>query len=221
MRQSRGNGDTDEVKAEAREELRGVLLGIGLRENELLEPLVAELRFRGCRPRKSWRLANEFTQQQVAAEFNRLTGKPNAPMKAARISEYESWPVPRGTGRMHPRPTLEVLKNLAAIYRTSWDRLVDTADLAQMPSAEVAAYRAVVSRRTTALARWVAPETIRNDVSGRSARWRHEMRDRRSLIVFDNALDSKQVRALLPEARESVPLPDRIQEDLRRLGFGC
>ncbi|MEC3919667.1 tetratricopeptide repeat protein [Nocardia sp. CDC160] len=247
-------------------------------------------------------MANEFTQQHVAAQFNRLTGKPSAPMKAARISEYESWPGARGAGRVHPRPTLDVLKNLAVIYRTSWDQLVDTADLAQMPSAEVAAYRAVVARRTTALpaaadsgfpsglvpfvgrtepqrllrerieahlysggpgvhvvnglagvgktalARWVVetfgdrypdgiiwenlhghtdgrpprtpagvleqmllklgvpPETIKTDTGHRSARWRHEMRDRRSLIVFDNVLDSKQVRALLPEARDSFVL---------------
>ncbi|WP_040813694.1 tetratricopeptide repeat protein [Nocardia concava] len=302
MAAAQKNGESDVVGSDARKELRGILLGIGLRENELLEPLVAELRHRGCRPRKAWRLANEFTQQQVADEFNRLTGKPSAPMKAARISEYESWPGPRGAGRIHPRPTLEVLKNLAAIYRTSWDQLVDTADLAQMPSAEVAAYRALISRRTTALpaasdngfpselvpfvgrteqqrqlrdrieahlnsggpsvhvvnglagvgktalARWmvetfegrypdgviwenlhghtdgrpprtpagvleqvllkigVPPETIKTDIGPRSARWRHEMRDRRSLIVFDNALDSKQVRALLPEARDCFVL---------------
>lgn len=52
----------------------------------------------------------------------------------------------------------------------------------------------------------VAPETIENDTSRRAARWRLEMRDRRSLVVLDNALDSKQVRALLPEARDGFVL---------------
>ncbi|WP_405486502.1 tetratricopeptide repeat protein [Nocardia sp. NBC_00511] len=295
------NGESEIYGADARKELRRILLGIGLRENEMLEPLAAELRHRGCRPRKAWRLANEFTQQQVADRFNQRTGKPSAPMKAARISEYESWPGPRGAGRAHPRPTLEVLKTLAALYRTSWDRLVDTADLAQMPSADVAAFRAEVALRTTALpaadsgfpsglvpfvgraeqqrllrdrvdahlsrrgptvhvlnglagmgktalARWlveafrdrfpdqviwenlhghtdgrpprttagvleqmllkigVPPETIETDTERRSARWRREMRDRRVLLVLDNALDSKQVRPLLPESRDCFVL---------------
>lgn len=293
------NGESDDADphdhgADARKDLRRILLGIGLRENELLEPLVDELRSRGCRPRKAWRLANELTQQEVAGEFNRLTGKPSAPMKAARISEYESWPGPRGVGRNRPRPTVEVLKNLAAIYRTSWERLVDTADLLAMPSPDVIAYREAVVRRCTArptgrglpeeimpfvgrdvqlaelsqrieqqvaahrpavhvinglagvgktaLARnlvkeysdrypdgwiWedlrghtegreprtpagvleqlllrigVPPETIEPDQARRAERWRYEMRERRMLIVFDNVLNSKQVRDLLPHA---------------------
>lgn len=286
--------DPGDVGAEARKELRGFLLGLGLREHELLEPLADELRHRGCRPRKAWRLANELTQQEVAGEFNRLTGKPSAPMKAARISEYESWPGPRGAGRNRPRPTVDVLKNLAAIYRTTWDKLVDPVDLRAMPTADRAAFRDAVARRCTArpvgrglpaeimpffgraeqraelyrriraqlaanrpavhvinglagvgktaLARavvkehsdrypdgwiWedlrghtegreprtpagvleqlllrigVPPETIEPDQSRRAERWRHETRDRRMLIVFDNVLSSKQVRDLLPHA---------------------
>ncbi|MFC9998378.1 tetratricopeptide repeat protein [Nocardia sp. NPDC127526] len=287
------NGESDDVGADARKELRRILLGIGLREHELLEHLAAELRHRGCRPRKAWRLANELTQEAVASEYNRLTGKPTAPMKAARISEYESWPGPKD-GRNRPRPTVEALKNLAAIYRTSWDQLVDTTDLLNMPAADVGAFRDAVARRCTALPTWrgipeetmlfvgreeqrselfrrvqehlaanrpavhvinglagmgktalarhvvtehsgcypdgwiwedlrghtegrtprtpagvleqlllrigVPPETIEPDQARRAERWRFEMRDRRMLIVFDNVLDSKQVRDLLPHA---------------------
>ncbi|MEV6774271.1 tetratricopeptide repeat protein [Nocardia sp. NPDC051030] len=291
------NGEAEDFGVEARKELRRILLGIGLRENELLALIAAELRHRGCRPRKAWRLANDLTQQEVAEELNRLTGKPTAPMKASRISEYESWPGPEGKGRNRPRPTLEMMKNLAAIYRTSWDQLVDVEDLTCMPSSDVKAFRDAVAancttvhtaiggglpaglvpfvgrakpqqqlrerveahlNRTgppvhvinglagvgkTALARsvvqnfaehypdgviWenlrghtdgrpprtpegvleqlllrigVLPETIETDIAQRAARWRREMRDRRMLIVFDNVLESTQVRALLPDAR--------------------
>ncbi|MFJ4653080.1 tetratricopeptide repeat protein [Nocardia sp. NPDC088792] len=286
--------------AQTRHELRRILLGIGLRENELLEPMAAELRQRGCRPRRAWRLANELTQEAVAAEYNRLSGKANAPMQASRISEFESWPGPRGRGRNRPRPTVEVLQRLAVIYRTSWDQLVDTADLVAMPRTDVSAYREAVVRRSTArpagrgmpeetmpfvgrqeqraelrrrvaeqlaanrpavhvinglagmgktaLARnvvtehaerypdgwiWedlrghsegrtprttngvleqlllrigVQPETIEPDQPRRAERWRAEMRDRRMLIVFDNVLESRQVRDLLPHSPGSFVL---------------
>lgn len=288
------NGDAEVHGAEVRKELRRILLGTGLRENEVLEPLAAELRARGCRPRKAWRLANELTQQEVADEFNRLTGKPSAPMKASRISEYESWPGVRGAARNRPRPTVEVLRYLATIYRTSWDQLVDTVDLGAMPNGEVRSYRDAVAERCTAsprgqvmpaatvvfvgrqrelevlgqrvreqlrtnrpvvqvvnglagtgktalarrlveefapaypdgwiwedlrghsegraprtptevleqllLRRGVHPETIDPDPGRRAERWQEEMRDKRMLIVFDNVLESKQIRDLIPNA---------------------
>ncbi|MRH87201.1 tetratricopeptide repeat protein [Nocardia sp. SYP-A9097] len=154
------NGESDgsddhgrDVGADTRKQLRGILRRTGLRENELLEPLAAELRQRGCRPRKAWRLANEFTQQEVAEEFNRLMGKASAPMKAARISEYESWPGLRGASRSRPRPTVDALRILATIYRTSWDQLVDTADLDCMPRTDRVAFRTELARRCTTLPR--------------------------------------------------------------------
>ncbi|WP_330184571.1 tetratricopeptide repeat protein [Nocardia sp. NBC_01503] len=147
------DGHGHDVGADTRKQLRGILRRIGLRENELLEPLAAELRQRGCRPRKAWRLANELTQQEVAEEFNRLTGKASAPMKAARISEYEAWPGMRGAGRSRPRPTVDALRLLATIYRTSWDQLVDTADLECMPWTDRAAFRTELARRCTTLPR--------------------------------------------------------------------
>ncbi|MFE3195865.1 tetratricopeptide repeat protein [Nocardia sp. NPDC059240] len=138
-----------DVGAAVRQQLRQILVSAGLSDHDLLEPLVAELRQRGCRPRKAWRLANELTQEKVAAAYNWLSGKPTAPMRSSRISEYESWPGPRGRGRGQPRPTLEVLKNLAVIYSTRWDNLVDAADLLAMPPADLDAYRDARAGTTT------------------------------------------------------------------------
>ncbi|NNH74811.1 tetratricopeptide repeat protein [Nocardia uniformis] len=290
------NGETDDYGAETRKRLRRILLGTGLAEHELVEPLAVELQRHGCRPRKAWRLANGFTLDVAAGEYNRANGDERAAMTSARISEFESWPRTRGNGRDRPRPTVDTLKVLATIYRASWDQLLDSADLTKMPARDLAAYRAAVARRCTAspvvegrglpweiapfigrhdqrvelhrrvsehlsghrpavhvvsglagvgktaLARYlvgeygtsrydgfiwedlrghsdgrtprtpagvleqlllrigVPPETIENDAGRRADRWRTEMRDRRMLIVFDNALDSKQVRELLPHA---------------------
>lgn len=290
------NGESDDYGAETRKRLRSILLGTGLAEHELVEPLAVELQRHGCRPRKAWRLANGFTLDVAAREYNRSTGDDRAGMTAARISEFESWPRARGNGRDRPRPTVDTLKILATVYRTSWDQLVDSPDLEKMPDRDLTAYREAVARRCTALpavearglpgeiapfigrhaqraelhrrvtehmsgdrpgvhvisglagvgktalARYlveeygtssydgwiwedlrghsdgrtprtpagvleqlllrigVPPETIEDDANRRAERWRNEMRDRRMLIVFDNALDSKQVRELLPHA---------------------
>lgn len=296
------NGDSDDYGAETRKRLRGILLGTGLAEHQVVEPLAAELQRNGCRPRKAWRLANGYTLEAAAREYNRSTGDDRAAMTAARISEFESWPRSRGNGRERPRPTVATLKVLATVYRTSWEQLVDVADLAKMPGRDITVYRDAVARRCTAppvlddhglptdivpfigrhdqraelhrrvrehaggrgpgvhvvsglagvgktaLARYlieeyrdrypdgwvwedlrghsdgrtprtpagileqlllrlgVPPETIENDAARRAERWRAEMRGRRMLIVFDNALDSKQVRDLLPHAPGSFVL---------------
>ncbi|MFI6867947.1 tetratricopeptide repeat protein [Nocardia sp. NPDC050406] len=289
------NGESDDYGAETRKRLRGILLRTGLADHELVEPLAAELQRLGCRPRKAWRLANGYTLEDAAREYNRAADNARASMTAARVSEFEAWPRPRGNGRDRPRPTLASLEILAAVYRTGWEQLVDTADLEKMPERELAAYRAAVVRRSiapqtvdgrglpgetmpfvgrhaqraelhrrvtehlrggrpgvhvisglagvgkTALARYlikeyessyegciwedlrghsdgraprttagvleqlllrigVPPETIEDHAVRRAERWREEMRERRMLIVFDNVLDSKQVRDLLPHA---------------------
>ncbi|MEV6215749.1 tetratricopeptide repeat protein [Nocardia sp. NPDC051833] len=46
----------------------------------------------------------------------------------------------------------------------------------------------------------VSPESIESDLAGRAHQWQEVMRNRRSFIVFDNALDSKQVRYLQPQS---------------------
>ncbi|MBF6211292.1 tetratricopeptide repeat protein [Nocardia puris] len=287
----RGEGG---VSADERRRLRQVLLGLGLTEHQLLEPLAGELRQRGYRPRAAWRHANGFTQNTVARRFNELTDSARAAMKASRISEYESWPLGTQSGA---RPTLRVLKVLAAVYGTTWDQLVDVADLAHMPEADLEEYHDAVARRAvarqpvptggdlpaevphftgrenakdllrqrvrehvrggavsvhvivgltgigkTALARYavsafekhypdgtiwfdlhgytlgreprepadvleqlllqigVPRESIEADLAGRANQWRTAMSDRRMLVVFDNVLDSAQVKDLLPQA---------------------
>ncbi|MFD3510868.1 tetratricopeptide repeat protein [Nocardia sp. NPDC058666] len=46
----------------------------------------------------------------------------------------------------------------------------------------------------------VTPEAIASDLAGRANQWHEVMRDKRCFIVFDNALDSKQVRYLQPQS---------------------
>jgi hypothetical protein len=62
--------------------------------------------------------------------FNQLTGNPRAPMSKRRISDFETWP----DGGV--RPTMTTLKILAGVFGTTWDQLVDTADLAHMPETD-------------------------------------------------------------------------------------
>ncbi|WP_330250717.1 tetratricopeptide repeat protein [Nocardia sp. NBC_00565] len=293
------------VSAEDRRRLRDRLADLGLTDHQLLEPFAAELRQRGYRPRAAWRYANELTQGMVAERYNELTDNAKAAMKASRISEYEAWPFTRDGVILDGepqrpygvRPTVRVLKNLATIYGTTWDQLVDVADLAHMPEHERLEYHQALARRSigrlpvpaggdlpaevphftgrdgpksqlhdrvtdhlrsgavavhvidgltgigkTALARYavaafgrhypdgtiwvdlhgytlgrdprepidvleqlllqvgVARETIEMDLAGRANRWRTTMSERRMLIVFDNVLDTAQVKDLLPQA---------------------
>ncbi|MFC6010164.1 tetratricopeptide repeat protein [Nocardia lasii] len=47
----------------------------------------------------------------------------------------------------------------------------------------------------------IAPEAVAGDLAGRAHQWRDAMHEKRVLLVFDNALDSGQVRYLLPQTR--------------------
>jgi hypothetical protein len=132
--------------ADERRRIRARLLQLGLADHQLLEPLAVELRQRGVRPRTAWRHANGLTQAEVAEQYNTLTNRES--MRASRISEYEAWPSIPGTGRPRGvRPLVPVLRRLAAIYHTTWDQLVDFADLEQMPEADRQEYRAAVLHR--------------------------------------------------------------------------
>src|SRR5947209_2419450 len=111
---------------------RLVRLGVGGRQ--LIELVVADLMRCGRRPREAWRLACEFTQDEVAARFNEIRGDPSVRMRGSRICEYEKWPM----GGV--RPPVRALKILATIYDTTWDRLVDVDDLEGMPSHERQAF---------------------------------------------------------------------------------
>ncbi|WP_433524546.1 tetratricopeptide repeat protein [Nocardia pseudovaccinii] len=288
--------------ADERRQLRESLAELGLAEQDVLDRLVGELRQRGYRLRAAWRLAKGLSQTAAAARYNELTDSARAAMKASRISEYETWPS-YGHGddeRRKPlgvRPTIQVLTNLATIYGTTWDQLVDVADLTHMPESDRQQYRDAVARHSigrqplpasgdlpaevrhftgrhdqkaelrrlvyehlgsgnvavhvidgltgigkTALARYAVSalaknypdgfiwfdlhgyssgreprqpfdvleqllleigeprETIKADPGGRANQWRSAMMSRRMLVVFDNVLDTAQVKDLLPGA---------------------
>lgn len=55
-------------------------------------------------------------------------------MRGSRLCEYEKWPM----GGV--RPSVRTLKILAAIYETTWDRLVDINDLEKMPTSDRQAF---------------------------------------------------------------------------------
>lgn len=299
-RQERDPPAVRDIGEDALRRLRIFIGSLGLAEQAQRELLATELIHRGCRARHAWRLANGLKQYQVAEEFNRISAArddedPGGGMKASRISEFESWPAATATGKKRPRPTVRTLETLAIIFHTSWDRLIDITDLAELPPSDRAAYRAAVARHgstrpaipgvppgegvpfvgrrqametlrrqvdehlrggigvhvisglagmgKTALARqvvqefaahypdgviWrdlhghdrdrrpgepahvleelllhlgVKPVMIPADVARYEERWRRETAERRMLIIFDNALDSKQVRPLLPSPR--------------------
>ncbi|MGH8601362.1 MAG: ATP-binding protein, partial [Gammaproteobacteria bacterium] len=110
-----------------RDHLRERLVRLGVEGRQLIEQVVADMMRCGYRPRQSWRLACELTQDEVAARFNQIRGDSEMCMRGSRICEYEKWPM----GGM--RPPVRALKILAAIYDTTWDRLVDVDDLEKMP----------------------------------------------------------------------------------------
>jgi hypothetical protein len=83
-----------------------------------LDEVAAEMRRRWrFRPRESYRHANGWSQDEVAARFTEVAarlapGTRSAPMVGTRIGEYERWP--QG-GR---RPSPYVLTVLAEVYGT-------------------------------------------------------------------------------------------------------
>ncbi|MGH3782189.1 MAG: tetratricopeptide repeat protein [Pseudonocardiaceae bacterium] len=117
-----------------RDQQRERLVRLGVHGRQLIEQLVTDLIRSGCRPREAWRLAYELTQDEVATRFDRIRGDPSIRMRSSRICEYEKWP----TGGV--RPSVRTLRILAAVYKTSWDRLVDIDDLERMPARDRQAF---------------------------------------------------------------------------------
>src|ERR671917_476471 len=117
-----------------RDRQRERLTRLGVDGRQAIEQLVADLMRRGHRPREAWRLACELTQEEVAARFNQIRGDPEIRMRGSRICEYEKWPV----GGV--RPSVRTLRILAAIYKTTWDQLVDIDDLETMPARDRQAF---------------------------------------------------------------------------------
>ena len=117
-----------------RDQLRERLVRLGVDGHQLIEQVVTDLMRCGCRPREAWRLAWELTQDEAAARFNQIRGDPDIRMRGSRICEYEKWPM----GGV--RPSVRALKILAAMYETTWERLIDVADLEEMPARDRQAF---------------------------------------------------------------------------------
>ncbi len=128
-----------------RDGLRAELLKAGVTGQCLTEQVAADLARQGMRPRRAWRYASELSQRVAAMRFNEVTGDPRAPMTGNRIWDFERWP----SGGV--RPTVRTLTVLARIYGTTWDLLVDAADLAHMPDADRAAYAEAARGRARAI----------------------------------------------------------------------
>jgi transcriptional regulator with XRE-family HTH domain len=69
-------------------------------------------------------------------------------MRGSRICEYEKWPM----GGV--RPSVRALKILAAIYETTWDRLVDIHDLEAMSARDRQAFMDISDLRHGVSAWW-------------------------------------------------------------------
>jgi hypothetical protein len=127
-----------------RDRLRAELARAGLTGQCLTEQVAADLARQGMRPRRAWRYASELSQRVAAMRFNEVTGDPRAPMTGNRIWDFERWP----SGGV--RPTVRTLTILARVYGTTWDLLVDAADLTHMPDADRAAYAGAAQTRARA-----------------------------------------------------------------------
>jgi hypothetical protein len=127
-----------------RDRLRDGLVEAGVTGQCLTEQIAANLARTGMRPRKAWRNANELSMRVAAMRFNEVTNNPDATMTGNRIGDFEQWPF-KGA-----RPTMRTLKVLARIYGTTWDLLVDDADLAHMPETDRAAYAEAATGRARA-----------------------------------------------------------------------
>lgn len=125
---------------------RGALRQQLLQHGSTLDDVAAEMRRRWrFRPRESYRHANGWSQDEVAARFTEVAarlapGTRSAPMVGTRVGEYERWP--QG-GR---RPSPYVLTVLAEVYGTQVRRLLDDADDRAMPEQDRAVLAALSAR---------------------------------------------------------------------------
>jgi hypothetical protein len=134
-----------------RDRLRAELAKAGVTGLCLTEQVAADLARQGMRSRQAWRYASEVSLRVAAMRFNEVAGDPRAPMTGNRIHDFEQWPF-KGV-----RPTVRTLGILARIYGTTWDLLVDAADLARMPEADRAAYAEAATSRARAIAAGAPP----------------------------------------------------------------
>jgi hypothetical protein len=98
------------------------------------EQITAEMARRfGFRPRQAWRHTHGWTQDEVAAAYNRLLNHDQAPMTGKRISDFEAWP------HGGVKPTTNTLAILAILYSTTPSKLVDLDDRQALSAQELIA----------------------------------------------------------------------------------
>ena len=98
------------------------------------EQIAAEMaRCFGFRARQAWRHTHGWTQDEVAAAYNRLLNHDHAPMTGKRISDFETWP------HGGVRPTTTTLAMLATLYSTTPTHLVDLDDRHALSTQELIA----------------------------------------------------------------------------------
>jgi hypothetical protein len=102
--------------------IREQMIADGLDRSEIVDALQQTY---GSRPRLAWRLASGFTQGDVADRLCQITDDAEAGVTAARISEYEKWPIDGGR-----KPAIATLVALALVYETDVLGLIDDADRA-------------------------------------------------------------------------------------------
>ena len=96
------------------------------------EQITAEMARRfGFRPRQAWRHTHGWTQDEVAAAYNRLLNHDQAPMTGKRISDFEAWP------HGGVKPTTNTLAILAILYSTTPTKLVDLDDRQALSAQEL------------------------------------------------------------------------------------
>jgi hypothetical protein len=96
----------------------------------------------GLRPRTAWREAHGWSLTEAASRINLYRSGAGidaagfSGMTSAHLSEHETWPGygARASGR---RPSLQLLAVLAAVYQCELADLIDAADRAQLPPADL------------------------------------------------------------------------------------
>ncbi len=125
----------DPETTKKRNQLRKEMLADGKTYEQITTAMIEEFQ---DRRRVAWRHAHGWAQGHVADRFNRFVGDPNGSMTAQRISDFERWPLARGS-----KPTPETLAILAEIYATHLLNLVDDDDRQNMTLREQAALAAL------------------------------------------------------------------------------
>jgi Ricin-type beta-trefoil lectin domain len=111
-----------------RDQLRAALHDHGCTPEQIATEMTRQF---GFRARPAWRHTYGWTQDEVAATYNRHLDHDQAPMTGKRISDYETWP------HGGVKPTINALAMLARIYSTGALNLIDLDDRKALSTQEL------------------------------------------------------------------------------------